>query len=161
MPCKAAGFLKRMADADGTDDYYMWQVASGIRMVFDKTEAIQRPLHVLCYREKIAGVVNHFNLPTVEPTRSGYKFTGWNTKADGTGDVFTAETDVTESMTVYAQWQPLTSSGNLTVSKTVTGNAGDTSTEFHFHCEVRYTYKWNLWRYELYGWNSTIDFEAQ
>mgnify|MGYP001016835341 FL=1 len=39
-------FLKRMADADGTDDYYMWQVASGIRMVFDKnggdTEASPR-----------------------------------------------------------------------------------------------------------------------
>lgn len=125
-------FLKRMADADGTDDYYMWQVASGIRMVFDKnggdTEASPRVM----LQEKIAGVVNHFNLPTVEPTRSGYKFTGWNTKADGTGDVFSAETDVTESMTVYAQWQPLAGSGNLTVSKTVTGNAGDTSTEFHF-----------------------------
>ena len=125
-------FLKRMADADGTDDYYMWQVASGIRMVFDKnggdTEASPRVM----LQEKIAGVVNHFNLPTVEPTRSGYKFTGWNTKADGNGDVFTAETDVTESMTVYAQWQPLAGSGNLTVSKTVTGNAGDTSKEFHF-----------------------------
>ena len=125
-------FLKRMADADGTDDYYMWQVASGIRMVFDKnggdTEASPRVM----LQEKIAGVVNHFDLPTVEPTRSGYKFTGWNTKADGTGDIFTAETDVTESMTVYAQWQPLTGSGNLTVSKTVTGNAGDTSKEFHF-----------------------------
>ena len=35
-------------------------------------------------------------------------------------------------MTVYAQWQPLAGSGNLTVSKTVTGNAGDTSKEFHF-----------------------------
>lgn len=125
-------FLKRMADADGTDDYYMWQVASGIRMVFDKnggdTEASPRVM----MQEKIAGVVNHFDLPTVEPTRSGYKFTGWNTKADGTGDTFTAETDVTESMTVYAQWQPLAGSGNLTVSKTVTGNAGDTSKEFHF-----------------------------
>ena len=125
-------FLKRMADADGTDDYYMWQVASGIRMVFDKnggdTEASPRVM----LQEKIAGVVNHFDLPTVEPTRSGYKFTGWNTKADGTGDIFTAETDVTESMIVYAQWQPLAGSGNLTVSKTVTGNAGDTSKEFHF-----------------------------
>ena len=125
-------FLKRMADADGTDDYYMWQVASGIRMVFDKnggdTEASPRVM----LQEKIAGVVNHFNLPTVEPTCSGYKFTGWNTKADGTGDIFTAETDVTERMTVYAQWQPLAGSSNLTVSKTVTGNAGDTSKEFHF-----------------------------
>lgn len=141
---QSSWLLKRMADADGTDDYYMWQVASGIRMVFDKnggdTEASPRVM----LQEKIAGVVNHFNLPTVEPTRSGYKFTGWNTKADGTGDVFTAETDVTESMTVYAQWQPLAGSGNLTVSKTVTGNAGDTSKEFHFTVKTDTPIIWNL-----------------
>ena len=125
-------FLKRMVDADGSNDYYMWQVASGIRMVFDKNGGYTEASPRVMLQEKIAGVVNHFNLPTVEPTRSGYKFTGWNTKADGTGDIFTAETDVTESMTVYAQWQPLAGSGNLTVSKTVTGNAGDTSKEFHF-----------------------------
>lgn len=99
-------FLKRMADADGTDDYYMWQVANGIRVVFDKnggdTEADPR----IMVQDKVVGAVNHFPLPTVEPTRSGYDFMGWNTKADGTGDAFTAETDVTDNMTVYAQWKP-------------------------------------------------------
>ena len=94
-------FLKRMADADGTDDYYMWQVASGIRMVFDKNGGDTEASPHVMLQEKIAGVVNHFNLPTVEPTCSG-------------------------------QCQPLAGSGNLTVSKTVTGNAGDTSKEFHF-----------------------------
>ena len=29
--------------------------------------------------------------------------TGWNTKADGTGAVFTAETEVRQSLTVYAR----------------------------------------------------------
>ena len=104
-----AWFLKRMPDADGTDDYYMWQVASGIRVVFDKnggdTEASPRVM----MQDKIEGVVNHFDLPTTEPTRSGCKFTGWNTQPDGTGEAFTAETDVTESLTVYAQWQPVSS----------------------------------------------------
>lgn len=99
-------FLKRMADADGTDDYYMWQVANGIRVIFDKnggdTEADPR----IMVQDKVVGAVNHFPLPTVEPTRSGYDFMGWNTKADGTGDAFTAETDVTSNMTVYAQWKP-------------------------------------------------------
>ena len=116
-------FLKRMADADGTDDYYMWQVASGIRVIFDKnggdTEASPR----IMVQEKIAGVVNHFNLPDVEPARSNYEFTGWNTKPDGSGDVFTAETDVKESMTVYAQWKPLPNNGS--------GNPGGTGTEEH------------------------------
>ena len=106
---KDGWFLKRMADADGTDDYYMWQVASGIRVVFDKnggdTEASPRVM----MQDKIEGAVNHFDLPMTEPTRSGCKFTGWNTKPDGTGEAFTAETDVTESLTVYAQWQPVSS----------------------------------------------------
>jgi uncharacterized repeat protein (TIGR02543 family) len=38
------------------------------------------------------------------PMRPGYTFAGWNTKADGTGDAFTAETPVTETFTVYARW---------------------------------------------------------
>ena len=97
-------FLKRMADADGSDDYYMWQVAKGVRVIFDKnggdTEADPR----IMVQDKVVGAVNHFDLPTTEPTRSGYLFNGWNTKADGAGAVFTAETDVTDNMTVYAQW---------------------------------------------------------
>ena len=101
-----AWFLKRMADADGTDDYYMWQVANGIRVIFDKnggdTEADPR----IMVQDKVDGAVNHFDLPTTNPTRTGYLFNGWNTKADGTGDAFTAETDVTSNMTVYAQWKP-------------------------------------------------------
>ena len=99
-------FLKRMADADGTDDYYMWQVANGVRVIFDKnggdTEASPR----IMSQEKVAGSANHFDLPTTNPTRTGYLFNGWNTKADGTGDAFTATTDVKNNMTVYAQWKP-------------------------------------------------------
>lgn len=98
-------FLKRMADADGSNDYYMWQVANGVRVIFDKnggdTEADPR----IMVQDKVVGAVNHFDLPTTEPTRSGYIFTGWNTKADGSGDAFTAATDVTSNMTVYAQWK--------------------------------------------------------
>ena len=119
-----AWFLKRMADADGTDDYYMWQVASGIRVVFDKnggdTEASPRVM----MQDKVEGTVNHFDLPTAAPTRSGCKFTGWNTKPDGTGEAFTAETDVTESLTVYAQWQPVSGTENGSNSG---GNSGSTS----------------------------------
>ena len=99
-------FLKRMADADGSNDYYMWQVANGIRVIFDKnggdTEASPR----IMSQEKVAGSANHFDLPTTNPTRTGYLFNGWNTKADGSGDAFTAKTDVTSNMTVYAQWKP-------------------------------------------------------
>ena len=100
-------FLKRVNDADTSDDcYYMWQVATGITVFFDKnggdTEAAPR----IASQDKMAGSANHFDLPTTEPTRAGYLFNGWNTKKDGTGEAFTAETDVTDNLTVYAQWKP-------------------------------------------------------
>ena len=125
-----AWFLKRMPDADGSDDYYMWQVANSIRVVFDKNGGDTEASPSVMMQDKVVGVVNHFDLPMTEPTRSGCKFTGWNTKPDGTGDAFTAETDVTESLTVYAQWQPVSSteSGGSTGgnSGSTGGNSGST-----------------------------------
>jgi uncharacterized repeat protein (TIGR02543 family) len=44
-------------------------------------------------------------LPT-PPARSGYTFAEWNTKANGSGTVFTAAIPVTANITVYAQWIP-------------------------------------------------------
>ena len=38
------------------------------------------------------------------PTRTGYILGGWNTQADGSGTTFTASTEVTGMITVYAQW---------------------------------------------------------
>ena len=130
-----AWFLKRMADADGTDDYYMWQVANGIRVIFDKNGGDTEASPSVMIQDKVVGVVNHFALPTVEPTRAGYNFVNWNTKQDGTGDIFTAATDVTENMTVYAQWKS-NAKGDLKVSNTVSGSAGDTTKPFAFTVTV-------------------------
>jgi uncharacterized repeat protein (TIGR02543 family) len=38
------------------------------------------------------------------PTRTGYSFTGWNTKAGDDGTLFTAATTVTADIEVFAQW---------------------------------------------------------
>ena len=135
-----AWFLKRMPDANGTDNYYMWQVANGVRVIFDKnggdTEADPR----IMVQDKVAGAANHFDLPTTEPTRSGYIFTGWNTKADGSGDAFTAATDVTSNITVYAQWKDSTTysvtykdgvDGTAFADQTTTGlHSGDPTPAF-------------------------------
>jgi uncharacterized repeat protein (TIGR02543 family) len=43
------------------------------------------------------------------PVRTNHTFAGWNTQANGSGSGFTATTPVTASITVYAQWTPLTS----------------------------------------------------
>ena len=133
-------FLKRMADADGTGNYYMWQVASGVCVIFDKNDGDTEADPRIMVQDKVVGVVNHFDLPTTEPTRSGYTFTGWNTKADGTGDAFTAETDVTSNMTVYAQWKDSTTysvtykdgvNGTVFADQTTAGlHVGDTTPAF-------------------------------
>lgn len=130
-----AWFLKRMPDADGSNDYYMWQVANGIRVIFDKNGGDTEASPSVMIQDKVVGVVNHFALPTVEPTRTGYDFVNWNTKQDGTGDIFTAATDVTENMTVYAQWKS-NAKGDLKVSNTVSGSAGDTTKPFTFTVTV-------------------------
>ncbi|MGA3282671.1 MAG: InlB B-repeat-containing protein [Smithella sp.] len=55
-------------------------------------------------------------LPT-PPTQLFYVFTSWNTKADSSGNTFTANTPVTADITVYAQW-------SATPGYTVTYNSG-------------------------------------
>lgn len=42
-----------------------------------------------------------------EPANNGYIFGGWNTESDGTGNVFTANTVVSNNITVYAKWIPI------------------------------------------------------
>ncbi|MCL2067630.1 MAG: InlB B-repeat-containing protein [Treponema sp.] len=55
------------------------------------------------------------------PTRSGsYVFSGWNTKQDGTGDVFNSSTPVIANITVYAQWSNVVS-GNGSFDGKITG----------------------------------------
>lgn len=56
-----------------------------------------------------------------DPTKPCYTFDGWNTKADGSGDTFTASTPVTKDITVYAQW---TWVGGTTKSTYAIGDPG-------------------------------------
>ncbi len=43
-----------------------------------------------------------------DPKRTGYEFSGWNTRADGKGDIwyFNKTTMPDQSVTLYAMWQP-------------------------------------------------------
>ena len=66
-------------------------------------------------------------LPT-PPTRPGWAFNGWNTKADGSGTNFTGTTTVTGAAPVYAQWGVIHPTG-VTLNKiNLTLNIGDTET---------------------------------
>ena len=54
--------------------------------------------------QEVSGNANGPVFPTA-PTRNGYDFTGYNTKADGSGTAFTNNTPVAAPVTVYAQWK--------------------------------------------------------
>lgn len=104
-------YLKRVDDpyvSESGDQDFMWQVAKGITVIFDKnggdTEAEPKAITVEC----IAGQTEYTpGIPPTPPIRAGYEFTGWNTKADGTGDAYGADTKIDHSMTVYAQWKEI------------------------------------------------------
>jgi len=51
----------------------------------------------------------HMDSLPAEPTRAGYRFVEWNTKRDGRGTPFTAQTPVESHIAtvVYAQWRPI------------------------------------------------------
>ncbi len=78
-------------------------------------------------------------LPT-PPTRNGYDFIGWNTMPDGSGAWFTADTNVANDITVYAQWKEILLSnvvlnkpatqqiGSGSITSVAAGNDGDKST---------------------------------
>ena len=125
-------FLKRKDDLDDPNNYYMWQVATGISVTFDKNGGdTEADPNRMVQEQNPNG--NHFELPSVQPTREGYEFTGWNTKADGTGAAFTAETEVKQSLTVYAQWTRKQIEKEDTISVTVKKvwklNDGGTATD--------------------------------
>jgi uncharacterized repeat protein (TIGR02543 family) len=74
-------------------------------------------------------------LPKNEYYRDGYGFIGWNTAADGTGTAYTEQSTITPTanMTLYAQWENLTSRyvdlGLPSGTKWATMNVGANSPE--------------------------------
>lgn len=59
------------------------------------------------------------------PVRSGYTFIGWNTKPDGRGTTYTADTRIDTDITLYAQWKANSSGGGGTGGGSITpGGSG-------------------------------------
>lgn len=66
-----------------------------------------------------------------DPIKGGYKFKGWWTGQDGTGEAFTDTSIVTNDLTVYAKMDE--DGGSLTITKKVVGTGmPDKNTEFEF-----------------------------
>lgn len=69
---------------------------------------------------------------SMNPTREGYRLTGWNTEADGTGEVLNNfETFVMpdHDVTIYAQWECTHDANDHDLTTTYTDNEGETHTK--------------------------------
>ena len=78
---------------------------------------------------------NHDNVLVLSsqiPSRTGYTFVQWNTKADGTGTSYSAgsELNVNADITLYAQWKINKYSVTLITGEGVTGSLGANEVEY-------------------------------
>lgn len=95
------------------------EVAHRVKVTFDQNYTNAPAATEAMYKYDTAEVME--GAFPADPSRSGYVFQGWNTKADGKGDAFSNATAVTEDVTVYAQW------GQLHPVQIVIYRNGDTS----------------------------------
>ena len=79
---------------------------AGSTEAFPRTRSIPipKPDPNFPYLTEYKSTVSFYSGMPLPPTRIGYTFTGWNTKADGSGTAFTENTAVKGNITVYAQW---------------------------------------------------------
>ena len=139
-----------VTDADG-----ICEVAHRVKVTFNQNYTNAPAATEAMYKYDTAEVIGTF---PADPTRSGYVFQGWNTKADGTGDAFSNATAVTEDVTVYAQW------GQLHPVQLVIYRNGDTSKAYKtvsLDPQLKGTVidlndvdigKYYTGNYEFYGW---------
>lgn len=102
---------------DYTENYPMgsWTLTF-FTVAFDKNGGEGTMANKTCYCDASAGnelTANAF-------TRTGYAFTGWNTKADGSGDSYSDKQHISsskanETITLYAQWSKTYPTGRYIV----------------------------------------------
>lgn len=96
-------------------------------------------------------------IPQNVPTRQGYTFMGWNTDVNGSGNNYSAGTNIVvkEDITLYAQW----SENNVTVNYNANGgNSAPASTTEKYSKGVTVTYEIpKRAGYEFNGWNTKAD----
>lgn len=81
--------------------------------------------------EEVVNTFNPYNLSENKFTREGYKFTGWNTKADGTGTRYGVDDQIpanrykrNSTVTLFAQWERVSSSNGNTGGGSSGGGGG-------------------------------------
>ena len=93
---------------------------------------------------------SYYNRPEISlatATRTGYIFTGWNTKADGTGTSYSSKIssasditspDIATDLTLYAQWTPIKYTVQYNGNGATGGNTGNSNHTYGAQNSVSY-----------------------
>lgn len=99
----------------GAGDYFMATYSTSYTITFDaQAGAVTPSSQEITYNEAVG------TLPT--PTREGFRFSDWNTAAEGSGSIYNNDTNylVVGDITLYAQWDRSNTSGSRLSPKPVT-----------------------------------------
>ncbi|MCL1976365.1 MAG: InlB B-repeat-containing protein [Firmicutes bacterium] len=106
--------------------YARWTIITDLTVTFNYNYSnCPSPVNRSVSRESSLGAEEKW--PGDPSPRTGYRFLGWNTRADGKGDPFISSTIVLTSLTVYAQWEQIINGGAVSDVWVVTfmGNQGN------------------------------------
>lgn len=110
------------------------------------------------YPDRIKAGSNNLYVNEIAPEKTGYKFLGWNTKEDGSGDMYQAgdlynSTCAGDKLTLYAQWQAITYTINYDGNK---ATGGSTASSTHTYDVAKKLTKNGYERtdYHFVGWNT-------
>lgn len=110
------------------------------------------------YPDRIKAGSNDLYVNEIAPEKTGYKFLGWNTKEDGSGDMYQAgdlynSTCSSDKLTLYAQWQAITYTINYDGNK---ATGGSTASSTHTYDVAKKLTKNGYERtdYHFIGWNT-------
>ena len=89
----------------------------------------------------------------LQPTRDYYKFTGWNTSANGSGETITSSTKATKDLTVYAQWKAI----DYSIKYNLNGGTvnGTNPTSFNYETQTFTVINPTRTGYNFTGWSGT------
>ena len=142
-------------DADGDITLYAQWMIAGYEVTFNPNGGEGEMLNQI-FEFDIAK-----QLYTNTYTKLGYKFTSWNTKADGTGEnysnkeIVTNLTDKNETITLYAQWVPISYEIKFVGNDAV----GEMPNQI-FKYDVKSSLVANAYTkegYKFVGWNTVLD----
>lgn len=110
------------------------------------------------YPDRIKAGSNNLYVNEIAPEKTGYKFLGWNTKEDGSGDMYQEgdlynSTCAGDKLTLYAQWQAITYTINYDGNK---ATGGSTASSTHTYDVAKKLTKNGYERtdYHFIGWNT-------